>query len=86
MQKLAMVADLEISNFQTLCQALSKRMDHFAAHGCKISDHALDTVVYEEATEKELDTIFSKRLSGQVLTTKEVAQFKTAVLIFLGVE
>lgn len=86
MEKLSAVADVEISTFQALCQALSKRMDHFAAHGCKISDHALDTVVYEEASEKELDTILTKRLSGEVLTAKEVAQFKTAVLIFLGVE
>ncbi|WP_294845603.1 glucuronate isomerase [uncultured Gilliamella sp.] len=86
MEKLSAVADVAISSFQSLCQALSKRMDHFAAHGCKVSDHALDTVVYEQASETELDAILTKRLAGGELSAKEVAQFKTAVLIFLGFE
>ncbi|OCL19713.1 glucuronate isomerase [Gilliamella sp. wkB171] len=85
-EKLSAVADVAITNFQQLCQALSKRMDHFAAHGCKFSDHALDVVVYEEASEKELDAILAKRLAGAMLSAKETAQFKTAVIIFLGSE
>lgn len=85
-EKLSAVADVAITNFQQLCQALSKRMDYFAAHGCKVSDHALDVVVYEEASEKELDAILAKRLTGAMLSTKETAQFKTAVIIFLGSE
>lgn len=85
-EKLSAVADVAITNFQQLCQALSKRMDHFAAHGCKVSDHALDVVVYEEASEKELDAILAKRLAGAMLSAKETAQFKTAVIIFLGSE
>ncbi|MWN31481.1 MULTISPECIES: glucuronate isomerase [unclassified Gilliamella] len=86
LDKLSAAADMAISSFHVLCQALSKRMDHFEQHGCKVSDHALDTVVYEEASEKELDAILTKRLSGAVLSAKETAQFKTAVLIFLGSE
>lgn len=85
-EKLSAVSDVAITNFQQLCQALSKRMDHFAAHGCKVSDHALDVVVYEEASEKELDAILAKRLAGAMLSAKETAQFKTAVIIFLGSE
>lgn len=85
-EKLSAVADVAITNFQQLCQALSKRMDHFAAHGCKVSDHALDVVVYEEASDKELDAILAKRLAGAMLSAKETAQFKTAVIIFLGSE
>ncbi|MFQ1016317.1 glucuronate isomerase [Gilliamella sp. BG7] len=86
LDKLSAAADMTISSFHVLCQALSKRMDHFEQHGCKVSDHALDTVFYEEASEKELNAILTKRLSGIVLSTKETAQFKTAVLIFLGSE
>ncbi|OCG69445.1 glucuronate isomerase [Gilliamella sp. Occ3-1] len=86
LDKLSAATDMTISSFHVLCQALSKRMDHFEQHGCKVSDHALDTVFYEEASEKELNAILTKRLSGIVLSTKETAQFKTAVLIFLGSE
>ena len=28
-----------------------KRLDYFASHGCKISDHALDQVVYSDVNE-----------------------------------
>ncbi|MES0871415.1 glucuronate isomerase [Pseudovibrio sp. SCP19] len=84
--KLSEVSDTEINSFADLCAALAKRLDHFAAHGCTISDHALDTVVYEEASEAELNNILSNRLSGSFVSEKEAAAFKTAVLIYLGKE
>lgn len=83
-KSLAAVVGHSITNFDQLCQALHQRLDHFAAHGCKISDHALDEVVYEEATETELNAILTKALQGTQPTDKETAQFKTAVLLFLG--
>ncbi|EEA94714.1 glucuronate isomerase [Pseudovibrio sp. JE062] len=84
--KLSEVSDTEINSFADLCAALSKRLDHFAAHDCTISDHALDTVVYEEASETELNNILSNRLSGSFVSEKEAAAFITAVLIYLGKE
>lgn len=86
LQQLGIVADIEINDFATLCTALTRRMDHFAAHGCKVSDHALDTVVYEDADEKTLNHILTKRLHNEPISVKEVAQFKTAVLLFLAQE
>lgn len=61
-------------------------MDHFAAHGCKVSDHALDVVVYGEADDATLDGILSRRLSGETPTAQEIAQFKTGVLLYLASE
>ena len=84
--KLGQVADINITSFSTLCDALKKRMDYFAAHGCKVSDHALDVVLYAEADESTLNTILTKRLQGSHLTQQEIAQFKTAVLVFLSSE
>jgi len=83
---LGQAADTEITHFSSLCDALKKRMDHFAAHGCKVSDHALDVVVYGEADESTLDAILSRRLNGSLPTKEEIAQFRTAVLLFLGSE
>ena len=85
-QALSEVADVEIRRFADLCRALDKRLRHFVKHGCRISDHALDTVSYAEASERELDAILTKRLSGCKLSPVETAQFKTAVLIYLGQE
>lgn len=84
--KLEKVSDIEINSFSTLCQALTTRINYFAAHGCKVSDHALDVVMYEEATEQELNNILTTKLSGKKLEKSEVAKFKTAVLVFLGHE
>ncbi|VTR55100.1 Uronate isomerase [Serratia fonticola] len=86
MQQLEAAADTSISRFSDLCDALKKRLDHFAAHGCKVSDHALDVVMYGEADEATLDKILAQRLSGELPTQQQIAQFKTAVLLFLAAE
>ncbi|VFS49647.1 Uronate isomerase [Budvicia aquatica] len=39
LNSLGQAADTQITHFSSLCDALKKRMDHFAAHGCKVSDH-----------------------------------------------
>ncbi len=85
-QKLASVSDVNIENFESLTIALNKRLDYFSEHGCKISDHGLDTVVYAESTPVQLDAILLKGLQSKPLSDDEVAQFKTAILTFLGRE
>ncbi|PKE32508.1 glucuronate isomerase [Rahnella sp. AA] len=85
-KKLEAAADVSITRFSDLLDALKKRMDHFAAHGCKVSDHALDVVVYGEADDATLDGILARRLSGETPTTEEIAQFKTGVLLYLASE
>jgi len=86
MKRLEAASDTSITGFSQLCDALKKRLDHFAAHGCKVSDHALDVVVYGEADEHTLDGILARRLGGTLPSQQEIAQFRTAVLIFLGSE
>lgn len=58
MAKLADVSDTDITRFADLQSALAKRPDHFEAHGCKVSDHALDVVLFADASEAELDAIW----------------------------
>lgn len=83
---LEQAADVSVSRFSDLCQALKNRMDHFAAHGCKVADHALDVVVYGEADEATLDGILARRLHGKMPGKEEIAQFKTGVLLYLASE
>lgn len=86
LQKLSATADVHIARFDDIRRALEARLDYFAAHGCKVSDHALDVVVYAEADEATLDSILSRRLSGQMPDALESAQFKTALLVWLGAQ
>lgn len=86
LQKLELAADISIGRFSDLCTALQKRLDYFAAQGCKIADHALDVVVYAEADEATLDQILAQRRSGMLPTPQQSAAFKTAILVFLASE
>lgn len=83
---LSVASDTEIVRFVDLTKALSLRLDHFAAHGCKIADHALDVVHYGQANESELDQMLQAKRDGKTLNLEQVAAFKTAVLLFLAGE
>ncbi|MCW0316690.1 Uronate isomerase [Pantoea ananatis] len=85
-EKLESLTDISVQRFDDLRQALGKRLDHFAAHGCKISDHALDVVCYADADETTLDSILAHRRAGAKPDAQAIAQFKTAVLVWLGAE
>ncbi|PKQ75033.1 glucuronate isomerase [Aeromonas sobria] len=84
--QLGEVSDIEIRHFADLTAALGLRLDHFAAHGCKIADHALDEVLFGQASEAELDAMLACRLRGEPLDQADVAAFKTTVLIYLAGE
>jgi glucuronate isomerase len=73
-------AGVRIGAFADIVAALAARVDFFHSMGGRLSDHALDTVVYAEATDTELDTIVATALGGGELTALQVAQYRTSVL------
>ncbi len=83
-EKLGKVAKKTITDYKTLLQVLEKRMDFFASVGCCISDHGVDYVPFEPADEKTVSEVFQKRLSGAILSDKEVRIYKTAFLLAMG--
>ena len=76
----------KIDSIDKYTSALESRIEFFHQVGCRISDHALDPVVFEKGTKEEVNAILLKKLAGEELTEKEVKQFKTYVMIFLGKE
>ncbi len=82
--KLAAAADMEITTFAQEKEALAKRMEFFNENGCKVSDHALEYVMYVPATEEEIEAIFAKRMAGEAVTRDEELAFKTAFMIYMG--
>jgi glucuronate isomerase len=84
LEKLSIASGVTINSFCDLKRALQIRMDYFASCGCRISDHGLDYIMYEPATEDEIQAIFDKRLRGETLSTREILQFKTAFMVFVG--
>ncbi|MBO5796815.1 MAG: glucuronate isomerase [Clostridia bacterium] len=83
---LSAAAGVDICNLATLKEALCRRMDHFAAHGCRASDHGLDYMVFRPAEEAEIDAVLAKGLAGEAVTAEEAAALKTALLLFCAGE
>ncbi|GAB4058736.1 glucuronate isomerase [Uliginosibacterium sediminicola] len=83
-RKLATVSGVAINNFGELTQALSARLDYFAAHGCKLSDHAIDIAFFSPASDSELTTILSRAMNNEVIGKEDADKFKTAIMLFLG--
>ena len=84
--KLTEVVGYPITNLSELEKALHERIEFFHEANCRVSDHALDVVVYEEATFDEVNEITIKALKGEKLTTSEVAKYRGHIIVFLGRE
>lgn len=84
--RLAEVSGKTISSFADMKEALRTRMAYFHENGCRLSDHALEYVMYVPADEKTVEAIFAKRLSGQQVTREEELTYKTAFMGFVGRE
>ncbi len=82
--RLGAVAGVEINCVADVQKALEIRMDHFADHGCKVSDHGLPYVMYKPASDEVVESIFAKRRAGQMPTALEMDQYKTAMMLFFG--
>ena len=77
-------ADKTILTYKHLLEALQKRHDFFAAQGCRLSDHGLDTFYAEPYTEQEIEVIFLKARMGKSLTEQEVRKYRSALLYELA--
>ncbi|MBR2338337.1 MAG: glucuronate isomerase [Clostridia bacterium] len=88
----AYIASLEvesgvaIDSVSALKAALSARMEHFAAHGCRASDHGLDRMIYRPADDDVVEAIFRKAMAGEAVSDEDAEKFKTALLIFCAGE
>lgn len=81
--KLSEASGVQIRTFADLIQALQARMEYFAARGCSVSDHALEYVMYEPASDEEIEQIFQKALAGEI-SRREELQFKTRFMTEMG--
>ncbi|MBE2897935.1 glucuronate isomerase [Pasteurellaceae bacterium 20609_3] len=80
-------ADVVIRTFADLKKALLIRLEHFEKCGCKSADHGMEIVRFAPVPEESvLDRILTQRLNGEALSELEIAQYQTALYVFLGRE
>jgi len=84
METLSGIVGYPITDAESLIKAVENRVDFFHDHGARLSDHALDTVFFEEYTEEEIDNIIKAALSGEKISKVDSEKYKTFILVKLG--
>ncbi len=87
-EKLEKASGKKISNISDLKDALSSRLDHFASHGCVLSDHGTEFIWYGENLNVTPDDVFTKKLSDPnvKLTDEELTAYKSDIMLFFARE
>lgn len=83
--QLAGSADMEITRFDDLLDALEKRHDYFHELGCRISDHGLEQIYAEPFYDREIHAIFDRIRIGGKLSNEDQLKFKSALLMHFGI-
>lgn len=84
LSRLSKTTSITITDFETLKEAIRTRVDHFHAHGCRLSDHGLNHAFGKAYSLEQVNGILKLRLEGKSVTQKEVAQYKSAIMHALG--
>lgn len=77
-------ADSTIRSYADLCDALKSRVVYFNDNGCKLCDHGLNQIYFEQFTESEVNAIFEKKRNNEDITQIEALKFQSAILLFLA--
>lgn len=84
LRRLGAAAGVEIRRFADLEDALRRRHDFFAAAGCRLSDHGLDRFYADDFDDADIERIFARVLDGHVPSEREIAQFRSKMLLLFA--
>lgn len=82
--KLGEITNRSIADYDAFLSALEDRINYFHETGCRLSDHALLDVPFEDTTYEEVSFIFKRALNGEKLGRTDEDKYKTYTLCFLG--
>lgn len=82
--QLEAATDVDISGYETFLGALQKRHDFFHQMGCRLSDHGIEQPYAEGFTAQDISVIFDKVRKGKPPESREILQFKSAMLLQLA--
>ncbi|MFD1175276.1 glucuronate isomerase [Paenibacillus puldeungensis] len=82
--KLEAATGKPIREYSELLEALNERIDFFHQAGGRLSDHALDTVEYEETALEEATDIFAKALEQGQVSREDARKYKSYTMLFLS--
>ena len=71
------ITAIGVKTYSELAAWMVERIAYFDAHGCRLSDHALEYVPFAIG---DAEAVFNKKMAGEELTKEEIDAFKTALL------
>ncbi len=77
---LADISSSDTESYDHFLLALAKRIEYFARHGCKISDHSFTSLPVADFSLTNIRKIFNKARSGNKINAEQAGKFKIAVL------
>ncbi len=83
-KKLSDVSCMPIHSTEDVIAALNKRVDYFHEAGCRLSDHALDSVQFAKVSLLKADKALQDGLAGNPVLPEDAAHYRTALLVALG--
>lgn len=88
LERLEKVSGKKITTMSDLKDALTSRLDHFESHGCKISDHGMEFIMYKENLSITSDDVLAKKLASPdaKLSDEELTAFKSDIMLFFARE
>ena len=84
LRALGTAAGIEINSFDTLMEALYKRIDFFHSMGCRVADHGLERLSFSTNSHLAADRIFKNTLAGNPPSAGEQEYFTFQVLTLLS--
>lgn len=75
---------IKIDSLQKLLDVLEARAHFFHQQGCRLADHGIETIPFQQTNDRDGEAIFRKALAGEPISQKETEQYQTYVLLFLG--
>jgi len=82
--RLGAAADVSIARLPHFLDALRRRHDDFHAHGCRLSDHGLDSAYAATCADVEAARIFDAARSGAAPDEGDAARFAGYLMRFFG--
>ena len=77
------IASVGAKTYDELVLWIKARVLYFNEHGCRLSDHSLESIPFREG---DAAKVFKKKLSGKSITAEEIEIFRTEVLKVLAEE
>ncbi|TDW99199.1 glucuronate isomerase [Dinghuibacter silviterrae] len=84
LSRLEKAANISITTYGDLLDALKHRHDFFAVNGCTVSDHGLEEMYADHFDPSTVIRVFDQVRLGQLPSLEERRQFKSALLLQLA--